>query len=156
MKPDAEIRQLKEEIEECKQDSEAYLDSAQHNNSVALAYKEANEGLTKEVTHSQWALEHYRETLQWYKNYSAQNQKDIGDLQKKISKLRFDPDKKDARLAALSEGWLGGWEAACCYNELSEEDACTGKTFHADYDELARENAALKAEVARLEDTLDY
>ena len=151
-----ENEKLKEEIEECKQDSEAYLDSAQHNMEVALAFKKENEKLAKEVAGQQWGLKCAKEALQWYKNFSRQTQKDVTDLQKKILKFRFDPDKKDGRFEALSEGWLEGWDAGCRYNELSEEATCTGKTFHEDYNELIAEKLRLETEVDRLEDALDY
>lgn len=156
MKPDVEIQSLKEEIEECKQDSEAYLDSAQHNMEVALAFKKENEKQAKEVASQTASLEWFRETLQWYKQHSVRLQSQVRDLQKANADLHLDVGKDDKRLAALSEGWLGGWEAACRYNELSEEDAAVGTTFHEDYDELAAEKLRLEIEVDRLEDILDY
>jgi chromosome segregation ATPase len=156
MKPDAEIQSLKEEIEDLKQDGEAYLDSASHNMEVALAFKKENEKLSREVASQKAGIEWFRETLQWYKSYSAKSQKEVRVLQNKNDQLHFDTDKKDTRLAALSEGWIEGWDAACRYNELSEEDAAVGTTFHADYDEMAAENLRLETEVDRLEAALDY
>jgi hypothetical protein len=150
-----ENEELRAELEECKQDSEAYLDSAQHNMEVALAFRKENEKLAKEVAGQRWTLGCTKEALQWYKNFSRQTQKEALDLQKKICKFRFDPDKKDGRFEALSEGWLEGWDAGCRYNELSEEDACSGKTFHEDYDKLVAEKLRLEIKVDRLEKELE-
>jgi chromosome segregation ATPase len=118
-----EIQILKAKIKECEQDSEAYLDSAQHNMEAALMWKKEHEKLTKEVEQLRASNDMLKSILKRYKDHDVQCQKRVNDYAEENYKLRAQVEHveiNDAKLSSRSEGWRKGWEAACYYHELSD------------------------------------
>jgi cell division protein FtsB len=148
-----EIQILKAKVKECEQDSEAYLDSAQHNMEVALVWKKEHEKLTKEVERLRASDSLLTATLQSYRNEHTRYRQIDTDNRKTFTRVHeLKAEINETRLSERSEGWTEGWEAACRYHELSDKDACTGRLLHVDYDELKRENEELESEVAQLKE----
>lgn len=148
-----EIDTLKDKLAKCEEDSEAYLDSAQHNMEVALLWKKAHEKLTKEVKRLQAEDRCLRSTLQSYRDeHEKYRQIDIHNHKTFTVIHELTAELNETKLSANSEGWVEGWEAACRYHELPEEAVREGMTIHEDYDELKRENTRLVAEVAQLKE----
>ncbi len=144
---------LKEKVEKCEQDSEEYLDSAQHNMEVALLWKKAHEKLTKEVEPLRADSEGVRTALQSYRNeHDRYRQIDISNHKAFTRIHELSTEINEIKLSSQSEGWTEGWEAACRYHNLTGKATCTATTFHEDYDELKRENEELAAEVTQLKE----
>jgi len=148
-----EIQILKAKIEESEEDSEEYLDSAQHNMEVALMWKKEHEKLTKEVENLRADSKGIRTTLQSYRNEHDRYRQIDTNNRKTFTRIhKLKAEVIETRLSSRSEGWTEGWEAASHYHELPEEATCTAKTFHVDHDKLVRENEELAAEVNRLKE----